>query len=191
MKKGKHAEQEPLRVTWRGDLRELGPIISKYASGFSIVERLGKNFKILRMVPNDDTSRNLIEEWMEEHGTVILPQVNIQRSFRRQPTIRTIQYPSMKADRVDESPAPPDGIIEELNENWKYFQSTGRCPKCHAKTMGIQDVYDGTFDKMRVYACMCGKQLYPGGSAHLAKVKQQMKTPTKGHTHRRKPAVSV
>ena len=191
MKKKKHAEQEPLRVTWRGDLRELGPIIMEHASGFSIVERVGKNIKIFRMVPHNNVSKNLIEKWMEEHGTVIPPEVKIQRSFRRKLTIRIEQHPSFKVDRVEESPIPPEGSIERLDAEWDYYQKTQRCPQCKTKTVQEIFVYDDTCDKMRVYACICGKQLYPGGSAHLTKVKQQMKTPTKGHAHRRKSAVSV
>ena len=183
MKKRKQAEQEPLCVRWRGDLRELVPFVSKHASGFSIVERFGDHIKSFRMVPNDGASRNIIEEWLEEYGTIIPLEANLQRNFRKQPTL--------KADRVDEAPAPPDGIIEGLNEDWEYFQKTRKCPKCDARTMGIQDVYDDTCSKMRLYACPCGKQLYPGGSAHLGKVQHQMKHPTKGHTHRRKLPVSV
>ena len=112
--KRKQAEQEPLYVRWRGDLRELVPFISEHASCFSIVERFGDYIKSFRMVPNDGASRNLIEEWLEEHGTIIPPEVKLQRNFRKQP--------SLKEDRVDEAPPPPEGIIEGLNGDWEYFQ---------------------------------------------------------------------
>lgn len=183
MKKRKHIKQEPLFVRWRGDLRELVPFVSKHASGFSILERLGDHIKGFRMVPNDNISKDLIEEWLRENGTIIPPEVKIQRNFRKQPTL--------KADRVDESPPLPNGSIERLNEEWEYFQRTRQCPQCRKKTVREIFVYDDTCDKMRVYACMCGKQLYPGGSAHLEKFQRQMKNPTKGHAHRRKSPVSV
>ena len=136
------------------------------------------------MVPNDDMARDLIWEWLKEHGTIIPPEVKVQRNFKKEPGLKTNRM------RVEESPDIPNEIIEQLDKEWEFFQRTGQCPKCGADILGPSIVYDDTFDKMCVISCICGKHLF-GGSTHLERAKQMMETPTKGHTHRRRAPVSV
>ena len=184
MKRIKRAEQAPLHVVWRGDMRELGLFTSELGFGCSRVRRIGNDFNYLSIWQRDtERSLDIVKEWLKAHGDLVHPKVKVRMSFSR-PT------PKMKKLRVDESPPPPEGSIERLRKEWAYFQETGCCPKCDAVILGPSIVYDDTFDKMCVISCICGKHLF-GGSAHLERAKQMMETPTKGHTHRRRAPVSV
>lgn len=185
MKKIKRVEQKPLRVVWRGNKEELDLFVSDLGFGCSTVRRVGSDFKLLTVWPkNSDRSLSIVLEWLKANGDLVPPDANIRMSFSR-------PDPKAKKLRVDESPPPPDGLIERLEKEWKFFRKYKKCPRCKARTIGVRDVYDDTCTRMRLYACVCGQQIYPGGGTHLAETMKRMKTPTKGHTHRRRAPVSV
>ena len=185
MKRTKCAEQESLRVVWRGNFRELSQFVSKHFFGLSIVRRVGNDSKLLSILPKDSHYPiGIVKEWLKENGDLVPSDVNVRMSFSR-------PAPKAKKLRVDESHPPPNGSIERLKREWKHFLETGCCPKCGAVILGPSIVYDDVCDKMHVLSCMCGKHIDPGAGAHLKEADQRGHIPRKGLTHHRNPIVSV
>lgn len=61
--------------------------------------------------------------------------------------------------------------IDLLNEEWRFYQTTGQCPKCKSKMLGATLVYDDVCDKANMIHCtICGKDIYSQGGMHLEEI---------------------
>jgi hypothetical protein len=61
--------------------------------------------------------------------------------------------------------------IKSLNKEWKFYLSTGLCPKCNAQILGYTEMYDEQYGIVKMIKCTaCAKSVHARGGAHLEEI---------------------